>query len=141
MADAGRGGARVHRHPAPCWFVRDTVERPVAIHAPAQVAPASAQDGKAVLAMEGGGAPSLEVDHVVAATGYKVDLRRLAFLDAALQSDIRMVDHTPVLRRGFESSVPGLHFVGPTAANAFGPLVRFACGAEFTSRHIARHLG
>ena len=47
----------------------------------------------------------------------------------------------PVLSRNFESSIPGLYFVGAFSANAFGPLVRFACGAEFTSQQLARHLG
>jgi hypothetical protein len=36
--------------------------------------------------------------------------------------------------------VPGLHFIGPAAANSFGPMLRFAAGAEFTSRRLSRHL-
>ena len=40
----------------------------------------------------------------------------------------------------FESSVPGLYFVGPMAATSFGPVMRFAAGAGFTSRTIAAHL-
>jgi hypothetical protein len=80
------------------------------------------------------------VDHVVAATGYRPDLGRLDFLDPALRARVRTVADTPVLSRGFESSVPGLRFVGLTAANAFGPLLRFACGAEFTSRRLVTYL-
>jgi hypothetical protein len=126
--------------PASCWFVRDVVERSISLYASTQITSASVREGKAVLAMTGEGPPLLEVDHVMAATGYRADLRRLTFLDAKLRSNIRTVNHTPVLSRTFESSVPGLYFVGPTAANAFGPLVRFACGANFTSRRLARHL-
>ena len=31
-------------------------------------------------------------------------------------------------------------FVGALAANSFGPVVRFACGAEFAAPRIARRL-
>jgi len=47
---------------------------------------------------------------------------------------------TPTLSRWFESTLPGLFFVGPSAANAFGPLLRFARGAEFAVQALARRL-
>jgi hypothetical protein len=50
------------------------------------------------------------------------------------------VNNTPLLSRWFESSVPGLHFVGTAAANSFGPMMRFAYGAGFASRRLSRHL-
>ena len=81
-----------------------------------------------------------EVDHVIAATGFKVDLRRLRFL----HSDLLMRLHThggfPKLNARFESSVPGLFFAGPIAAGAFGPLVRFVFGAGFTCHKLGRYL-
>jgi hypothetical protein len=82
----------------------------------------------------------VEADHLVAGTGYKVDLDRLEFLDEPIRQQISRVNSTPRLSRFFESSVPGLYFVGPSAANSFGPLLRFAWGAKFTSRHLTRHL-
>ena len=81
-------------------------------------------------------AGELLIDHVIAATGYRVDLQRLAFLDSALRNRIRSVAETPVLNRNFESSVKGLYFVGLVSANSFGPLTRFAYGAGFTATHI-----
>jgi hypothetical protein len=77
---------------------------------------------------------------VIAATGYKVDLRRLAFLSAELLSQIRLVEYSPVLSSDFQASVPGLYFVGVAAANSFGPVLRFAFGADFAARHIAKQL-
>jgi hypothetical protein len=79
-------------------------------------------------------------DHVIAATGYKVDLRRLGFLGTELQTDLRMADYTPVLSPNFESSVPNLYFVGLAAANTFGPVMRFLLGARYTARRITRHI-
>jgi hypothetical protein len=84
---------------------------------------------------------TLHVEHVIAATGYRVDLRRLTFLDSDHLAQIRSVEQTPVLSSNFESSLPGLYFVGASAANSFGPLLRFAVGAKFTARRLAKHLG
>jgi hypothetical protein len=82
----------------------------------------------------------LEFDHVIAGTGYKVSLKRLFFLHSSLRDRMATVDDVPVLNRTFESSVPGLYFVGLASSNSFGPLCRFAFGAKFTSKRLARHL-
>jgi len=82
----------------------------------------------------------MTADHVIAATGYKVDLERLSFLHPDVLSDIRSVHNTPILSSHFESSVPGLYFVGTAAANSFGPLMRFAVGAGFTATRVSKHL-
>jgi thioredoxin reductase len=127
--------------PAPCWFVRDEIERNVKIHAGMNIAGVSAQGDQVVLALDGAAGPeALVADHVIAATGYRVDLARLAFLGPALLQRIRMVENTPILSRHFEASVPGLYFVGVASANSFGPMVRFACGAGFTARRLVRRL-
>ncbi len=82
----------------------------------------------------------LSPDHIIAATGYKPDLRRLTFLDPGIVSALRCVDKSPALSSKFESSEPNLYFVGITAANTFGPLLRFAFGAGFAAPRLARHL-
>jgi hypothetical protein len=81
----------------------------------------------------------LPTDHVIAATGYTVDLRTVPFLSQLLLSQIRTIDHAPVLSSAFESSVPGLHFAGLASASAFGPVMRFLVGARYTAHHLARH--
>ena len=75
-----------------------------------------------------------------AATGYKVDLGRLGFLSSDIRSKLKAVKGTPILSSDFESSVPGLYFAGVAAANSFGPVMRFAYGADFNARTIARAL-
>jgi hypothetical protein len=69
-----------------------------------------------------------------------VDLSRLTFLSDDLRSKINALDRSPVLRSNFECSVPGLYFVGISAANSFGPLMRFAFGADFAARHLTQRL-
>ncbi len=130
---------RRHLGPAPCWFVRDQVERAVDVRTSTSVTRAFARGDQAVLELEGpDGAATLAVDHVVAATGYRVDLGRLPFLDRGLLGRVGIEHGMPKLSNRFESTVPGLYFVGPPAANAFGPLLRFACGAGFTARRITQ---
>lgn len=82
----------------------------------------------------------LRVDHVVFATGYNTDVSRLRFLDPELVTRMRLIGKAPQLSSHYESSIPGLHFIGPASANSFGPACRFVFGARHPSRHLARYL-
>jgi hypothetical protein len=82
----------------------------------------------------------LHIDHVIAATGFRVDLSRLNLLSPALRRDIAEYRRAPILTRYFESSVPGLYFIGPAAAASFGPMMRFTFGARYTARRLTRAL-
>ena len=64
---------------------------------------------------------TVESDHVICATGYRADVERLRFLDPSVRSELRTLAKAPVLSRRFESSVPGLYFLGLSAAVSFGP--------------------
>jgi thioredoxin reductase len=81
------------------------------------------------------------VDCAVVATGYQVDVACYAFLGADLLGSIKVASGYPVLSRGFESSVPGLHILGAPAAHSFGPLMRFVSGTGYTGRMLARYIG
>lgn len=80
-----------------------------------------------------------EVDFLFLGTGYRPDIDRLALLDPALRQQIQTRAGYPVLRAGFESSVPALHFAGALAGQTFGPVCRFLSGAHLLARQIARH--
>jgi thioredoxin reductase len=133
--------------PAPAWFIKEQVVGKVPFHLGNDVVGAKVAGGKVHLdlanadpANVGAARRRLAVDHVIAATGFKVDLQRLKFLDVGVRSTLRVVEQSPVLSSDFESSVPGLYFVGTSAASTFGPLMRFAYGARFTARRISTHL-
>jgi FAD-dependent urate hydroxylase len=79
---------------------------------------------------------SRNFDHAVLGTGYRIDMSRLGFLPPQLLARIASIDGSPLLRSGFESSVPKLHFAGSYAVNSFGPLMRFVAGAPYTARAI-----
>ena len=78
------------------------------------------------------------VDHLLFATGYDVDIRRYPFLDKTLADQVRCADGYPILKRGLESSVPRLHFLGAPAARSYGPVMRFVAGSWFSSKAVAK---
>ncbi|MEO6805843.1 MAG: NAD(P)-binding domain-containing protein [Edaphobacter sp.] len=134
----------VHRvnGPAPGWFAKDKVVGHVTMHLGTTLQKASTNGSgvRLLLSQNNGATKELHVDHVIAATGYKVDLQRLVFLDPSLRSQMKAVDGAPVLDTNFQSSVPGIYLIGLAAATSFGPLCRFAYGAKFTSNRLSRHL-
>jgi FAD-dependent urate hydroxylase len=80
------------------------------------------------------------IDHVLLGTGYKVDISRYNFLPHDLLQDIHQFDGYPKLGSGLRCSVPGLHFIGATAARTYGPLLNFVAGTEFASQELTRHI-
>ena len=80
-----------------------------------------------------------EVDHVLLATGFRVDLHRLPLLEDVVDQ-VRLAEGSPELREGYESSVPGLHFVGASATYSFGPLMRFVAGTGYAARSVTRRI-
>ncbi|MDX2542605.1 FAD-dependent oxidoreductase [Streptomyces sp. WI04-05B] len=98
--------------------------------------------GHPVLTVEepGGRIRELSADHVIAATGYRVDIAAMDFLGHELRMELAVSRGTPRLGAGYVSSVPGLYFTGLPAAASYGPVMRFVCGTEFASPRLARHL-
>ena len=80
------------------------------------------------------------VDHALLATGFRVDISRYPFLPQSLSDRLETANGYPVLKRGLESSISGLHFVGKSAAWSFGPLLGFVSGTEFASTELVRSI-
>ncbi len=79
-------------------------------------------------------------DHVLLATGYRLDIAKLGILAPGLLKRIGRIDGSPRLSKGFESSVRGLHFVGSSAVRSFGPLMRFIAGSGYAARSVTRSI-
>jgi len=126
--------------PSGGWFARDKVMGKVPLLLGQTPERAYVQDGRVHLQLRGadGSEREIQAEHVIAATGYKVDLDRLRFLNPEIRNKLKAVERTPVLSTTFESSVAGLYFVGVAAANSFGPVMRFAFGAGFAARTLAQ---
>jgi cation diffusion facilitator CzcD-associated flavoprotein CzcO len=130
--------------PSGAWWLRNRLDQKINVSLETVVEEAALSNDKVVLQLRtrAGRTSALAVDHVIAATGYRIDLDALPFLDPALRAGIARIPGTsaPRLTRSFESSVGGLYLTGLTAAPTFGTLMRFVCGTEFTARTIRRAL-
>jgi FAD-dependent urate hydroxylase len=141
-------GSRVHRArtalgPAgACWLPPRVLDQfPVLLGQTLSLV--KADESGVLLGIEGadGILRELTADHVIAATGYRPDLSRLAFLSSQLRQRVQTVAGTPAVGAGYESSVPGLYFIGPAVAPTFGPVMRFVYGSDHAARVVARRLG
>ena len=77
-------------------------------------------------------------DHVLLATGYHIDISKLAFFAPTFLEAVSRIDGSPRLGSGFESSVPGLHFLGANAVKSYGPVMRFIAGSGFAAKELTR---
>jgi thioredoxin reductase len=132
---------RNHLGPAGGWFMADRFGRvPLLLGHTLRAAQVAGSQARLQFAASHGRKVVLKTDHVIAATGYRPDLGRLDFLAPELRAAVASLERAPVLSTHFQSTVPGLYFVGPITANSFGPVMRFAAGAKFTAGRISRHL-
>jgi FAD-dependent urate hydroxylase len=127
------------------WWLRERVEGQLPIHCGTVVQDAVERDGRVVLQLGGDGAAggtarTIIVDRVIAGSGYDIDVARIGFLDPKLRNAVGTECRAPLLSSKFESTVPGLRFIGPASAMSFGPLFRFVVGAGYTARVVSAHL-
>jgi FAD-dependent urate hydroxylase len=130
--------ARTVLGPLGAWWLRPRVEGVVEILGRTHVREAKASESGVQLTLDGPGRSSLEVDHVIAGTGFHIDLSRLAYLPEDLRKRIETVSGYPVLSRAGESTVPGLYFAGAPAAFGLGPSMRFIAGTHNLSPQLTR---
>ncbi len=88
-----------------------------------------------------GRAHQLLTSHLIAATGYRFNKDRLGMLSQSLREQIRTnAEGAPWLNGSFESTVPGLFFVGGLAAPTFGPRLQSLAGIPFATARVAEVL-
>jgi cation diffusion facilitator CzcD-associated flavoprotein CzcO len=129
-----RWGVRAIRPAAAAWLHQRCTSIP--IRTGVKVKQATVVSGQARLKLSDG--TERLVDHVLLATGYRVNIGRYPFLSPKVLESIQRVNGYPCLDASFESSVEGLHFVGAPAAWSFGPLMRFVAGADLASKAVTR---
>jgi cation diffusion facilitator CzcD-associated flavoprotein CzcO len=128
--------------PAASWYIKDRFSGKVPALLGYEPERAEIQGTRVNLILRGqnGSERKLVTDHIIAATGFAPDVRRLSFLSDGILAQIQTAGKTPVLSSNFESTCPGLYFAGPVAANSFGPVLRFIAGTKFSAPQIANHL-
>ena len=121
------------------WWLKPRLDGVVPVRLGQHITGARRESDRAVLTTRDrqGSVHTLETDHVLAATGYRVRLNGLGFLSPELRARLARTGAFPRLDPGLQSSVPGLYFTGIPAAATFGPLLRFTCGTEFAAPRLA----
>jgi pyridine nucleotide-disulfide oxidoreductase len=127
--------------PAAPWWIKDRVVGKVPIHLQHEVARAERERGGLRVSVrdQSNSLHNEYFDCIIAGTGFDMAVRRLSFLDRGLLEQIRCTENAPDLNLKFESSVRGLHFLGPLSYMSFGPIFRFATGAGYAARTLARY--
>lgn len=128
--------------PSGGWFMKDSIVDKVPLLT--GLTPRSAYVSHGKLRIEAtdrfNAVKTVITDHLISATGYKIDLRKLGFVSDTLRAQIKQVNHTPVLSTHFETSLRGLYIIGPASLHSFGPLVRFVHGARYSARRLVPHI-
>jgi FAD-dependent urate hydroxylase len=130
--------ARTVLGPLGAWWLRNRVEGVVDILSETHIRSVEPSGSGVRMLLEGPGRSSLEVDHVIAGTGFRTDVSRLTCLPDELQTRISTFSGYPVLNRAAESTVPGLYFVGAPAAFSLGPSMRFIAGTHNVAKQLVR---
>ena len=125
---------RNHSPAAASDWLRERVIGKVVLHEGHGIATLEARRGAVAITLANG--DEVTADHVMLATGFNVDVHRLPMLHPTLTAAIASDMGTPILSARFESSVPGLYFVGLTALRSFGPLFRFVVGCKAAARRV-----
>jgi cation diffusion facilitator CzcD-associated flavoprotein CzcO len=128
--------------PAGTWWVEERMTGRVEVRTGLTPTSAREEHGRLKLTLANGvGSSEQTFDHVICGTGYVHDIAKLKFLHPSVLSGLSLIQgKAPRLSGTFESSVPGLHVIGPFSAFAFGPAFRFVCGASYTIPVVARAL-
>jgi thioredoxin reductase len=78
------------------------------------------------------------VDHVVLATGFRIDVSKYHILDQSLRHEIQTTeDGYPVLTTSLQTSVNGLYMAGVIAERTLGPTLRFVTGTSNAGPRLA----
>ena len=130
--------ARTVLGPAGAWWLKERVDGVIDTLTSHKVVGAEAHGSGVRLTLDGPRSKTLDVDHVIAGTGFKIDLTKLGFLGDGLRGKVETLAGYPVLSRAGESTVPGLYFVGAPAAVSIGPSARFIAGTHTAVRPLVK---
>jgi FAD-dependent urate hydroxylase len=130
--------ARTVLGPCGSWWLKDRVDGVIETLTSHRVKEATANGSGVRLLLDGAQQSTIDVDHVVAGTGFRIDLARLRFLPERLRAQITTLNGFPVVSRVGESSIPGLYFVGAPTAVSLGPSARFIAGTQNTAGLLAQ---
>lgn len=132
--------ARTVLGPSGAWWLKERVDGVIEALTGYRVQKADASGEGVRLFLDGPKETVLDVDHVMAGTGFRMDLSHFSFLPSDIRSEISVFENYPVVSKVGESSVRNLYFAGAPAAANIGPSMRFIAGTHNQARPLAKKL-
>jgi thioredoxin reductase len=123
--------------PSGAWWLRDRVEGVLDLLTGHRLVSAEPHGSGVRLQLDGPRRTSIDADHVIAGTGFRIDMSRL-FLSEEIQAGLLTSANCPKVNRAGESTVPGLYFAGAHTMVSLGPGVRFISGTHQTAAQLAK---
>jgi thioredoxin reductase len=124
--------------PKGAWWLRDRVEDVVEVLTGHQLKSAEPHGSGVRLHLDGSKRSSIEADHVIAGTGFRIDVSRLTYLSPEIQTGLTTRGNCPLVNRAGESTIPGMYFAGALTSVSLGPGVRFISGTHQTAPQLAK---
>jgi thioredoxin reductase len=82
---------------------------------------------------------TLMVDHIILATGYKVEIDQVPFLaQGNVLGKLNVQDGFPVLDNHFQTNIPGLFITSMAATQGFGPFFAFTLSVRTSAKLIGQ---
>jgi thioredoxin reductase len=130
--------ARTVLGPSGAWWLKERVDGVVDVMTGRTIQEATAHGSGIRLVLGGPGQQSVDADHVIAGTGFRVNLARLPFLPESLRLSVKTLNGHPVVSRAGQTSVPGLYFAGAPTVLSIGPSARFVAGTHTLPALLAK---
>lgn len=130
--------ARTVLGPSGSWWLKDRVDGVIDVMTGRTIREATAQGSGVRLVLDGPGQSVVDADHVIAGTGFRIDLARLSFVREQLRVAVKSLNGHPLVSRFGETSVPGLYFCGAPTVLSIGPSARFIAGTHTLSALLAK---
>lgn len=84
-------------------------------------------------------APNITADHIIIATGFKVNIRNVPFLAAGnILSKLNINNDFPVIDEYFQTNLPGLFITSMPASQDFGPFFGFTIAVRTSAKLIGK---
>ncbi len=84
---------------------------------------------------------SLEVDHIILATGYKVDINKIPFLSSGnILPKLNINEGFPDLDGYLQTNLPGLYMTSMIATKSFGRFFAYIASCRTSSQIVGNHI-
>jgi thioredoxin reductase len=130
--------ARTVLGPSGSWWLKDRVDGVIDVMTGRTIREATAHGSGVRLVLDGHSHSVVDADHVIAGTGFRIDLARLSFLPEQLRLSVKSLNGHPLVSRSGQTSVPGLYFCGAPTVLSIGPSSRFIAGTHTLSALLAK---